>query len=85
SLPGAGGGDGGSDENPIVAGAQQLVDAAPIEQIPQVGQTIEDAIVAGAEQLGGLLGGGAPSLPGGGDNPLVAGAQQLVDAAPIEQ
>lgn len=85
SLPGAGGGNGGSDENPIVAGAQQLVDAAPIEQIPQVGQTIEDAIVAGAEQLGGLLGGGAPSLPGGGDNPLVAGAQQLVDAAPIEQ
>ncbi|MFN4327929.1 MAG: hypothetical protein ACK4FF_03545 [Limnobacter sp.] len=85
SLPGAGSGGGGSDENPIVAGAQQLVDAAPIEQIPQVGQTIEDAIIAGAEQLGGLLGGGAPSLPGGGDNPLVAGAQQLVDAAPIEQ
>jgi len=81
------GGAGGAPSVPMSAteGAQALVGALPLEMIPEVGQQIEDAIVAGAMQLdaaiaGAGTGGGAPSVP----MSATEGAQALVGALPLE-
>jgi len=81
------GGAGGAPSAPTSAteGAQALVGALPLEMIPEVGQQIEDAIVAGAMQLdaaiaGAGTGGGAPSVP----TSATEGAQALVGALPLE-